>query len=196
MKIILFIVTLGIAVFVTTFFFQNTQQADINYYQGQRYFEKGQYDKATAFYKKTLTIDSERLDALIGLAYCYQWTGNHKKAINTFQKALFFKPNDNKLKTALARTYSWEKKYEKAIHIYKEIIETTDSIDAKKRLAEVYIWNKQFDKAVDILERVLENNPKDAQAKLLLAKALQYSGSVKKAIRLYQELLKQEKEGT
>lgn len=195
MKISWFIIVLVLVALGTTFIYQNTQQADINYYEGHRYFEKTRYDKAILFYKKTLAIDPERIDALTDLAYSYQWTRDFEAAIKTFQKALSFKPNDIKLKIALAQTYSWIKKYDEAIELYKEIIEKSDDADSKKGLAEVYIWDKKFNKAKEILKPVLKNNPEDMQAKLLLAKALQYSGDVKKAIKLYQEILKQQKEG-
>ncbi len=49
-KIALFIVVLILTSIVTTLIYRQTQQADINYYQGHRYFEKGEYNKAVGFY--------------------------------------------------------------------------------------------------------------------------------------------------
>ena len=175
----------------TTLFYQNTQQADINYFKGHKYFEKGYYSEAIKFYKKVLLIDPARLDALADLARCYQWTKRYEQAIDAFQKSLLITPEDNEIKESLAETYSWVKKYKKAINLYSEILETTDNIDIKRELAKVYIWNKQYDKAKGILRVILKNNPKDSEAKLLFAKALQYTGEVKKAIKIYKELLQE-----
>ncbi|MBU1127641.1 MAG: tetratricopeptide repeat protein, partial [Candidatus Omnitrophica bacterium] len=188
MKIIIFAVTLGLVAFITTAIFYNTQQADINYYQGHRLFEKGAYDKAIKFYEQALKIKPSYVDALEDLAYCYQWTKRYEKAIEVFQKALLSKPQDNDLKISLAETYSWMKKYKKAIPLYEEVIRVAGAIDTKRQLAEVYIWDNQFKEAREILAEILKIAPQDRKAKLLLAKAMQYSGQAEQAIEIYKEL--------
>ena len=131
-KIALFIVALILTSIVTTLIYYHTQQADISYYQGHRLFEKGEYNKAIKFYKKTLNSNPSRVDALKDLAYCYQWTDKYKEAIDAFQKTLLLSPKDNKLKKSLAETYSWVKEYKKAINLYSEILETMDNKDIKR----------------------------------------------------------------
>ena len=178
---------------VTTLIYQKTQQADINYYRGYRYFEKGEYNKAIKFYKKSLLINPANQDVLTDLGHCYQWTKKYEEAIDAFQKALLIAPEDNNVKKSLAQTYSWVKEYDKAINLYKEILVTTDDIDIKKQLAEVYVWNTRPSKAKEILETILRDKPQDARAKLLLAKAMHYSGDAEKAAVIYEELLEKEK---
>ena len=193
MKLVLVIsifLLLGIGI---TLLYHHTQQADINYYQGHRYFEKGEYHKAIKFYEKSLTIAPSRLEALKDLAYSYQQTARLEKAIDSFQKVLSLTPQANKIKKSLAQTYSWNKEYEKAISLYKEVINTGDDIEAEKQLAEVYIWNSKYDKAKPILELILRKNPDDSGAKLLFAKALHHSGEEARAITFYKELLQEEK---
>ncbi len=171
-----------------TFFYQKTQKADINYYLGRRYFEEGVYGKAISFYKNALAIDPARIDALVGLAYSYQWTGNKEKAIELFKKALTFRKDDD-LKSALAQSYAWAGEYKEAINIYEEMDAAAGNPEIKKELAQVYIWDRQFDKAKNILMRLLAVYPDDRTAKLLLAKALQYSGEPLKAAGIYEEIL-------
>ncbi len=150
-KIIWFIIVLISTSVLTTFVYQNTQQADINYYQGYRLFEKGEYNKAVEFYEQTLAIEPLRLDALKEIAYSYQWTDRFEKAIGVFRKALSLDPQNYKIKKSLAKTYSWEKEYKKAISLYKEVITMEeDDIDAQRELAKVYIWDGQYDKAKKI----------------------------------------------
>ena len=190
-KIILFIIVLILTSVATTLIYQNTQQADINYFKGHKYFEKGYYSKAIKFYEKVLLIDPARLDALTDLARCYQWTKRYEQAIDAFQKSLLITPEDNEIKESLAETYSWVKEYKKAINLYSEILETTDNIDIKRELAEVYIWSNHFEEAKEILLEILKIIPEDKKARLLLARAMQYSGQSKQAIEIYKKLLKE-----
>lgn len=192
LKIIWFVIALIFTSVITTGVYHKTQKADINYYQGQRLFEKGRFDEAIEFYEKVLVIGPSRLDALRDLAYAYQWTGAYEKAAVAFQKALSLKPHDNKIKESLAQTLSWQKEYEKAIQLYKEVIADSDSLDAKRQLAEVYIWNNRFKEAKEILVEILKITPQDRKAKFLLAKAMQYSGQAEQAIEIYKELLNEE----
>ena len=96
------------------------------------------------------------------------------------------------IKKFLAESYAVSGDYENAIKQYREILEKEPAnVDIQRELAKVYIWNKQYDKAKGILRVILKNNPKDSEAKLLFAKALQYTGEVKKAIKIYKELLQE-----
>lgn len=192
LKIIWFVIALIFTSIITTGVYHKTQKADINYYQGHRLFEKGRFDDAIKFYEKVLVIGPSRLDALRDLAYAYQWTGAYEKAAVAFQKTLSLKPHDNKIKESLAQTLSWQKEYAKAIQFYKEVIAVTDSLGAKIQLAEVYIWNNQFEEAKEILAEVSKISPQDKKIKLLLARAMQYSGQAKQAIEIYKELLNEE----
>lgn len=192
MRLFLAIAILLVTAIATTLIYHQTQQADINYYQGHKLFEKGAYDKATKFYEQALKIKPSYADALKDLAYCYQWTNRYEKTIEVFQKALLSSPQDNGLKISLAETYSWIKEYEKAIQLYKEVIAVTDSLDTRMQLAEVYIWNNQFEEAKEILFEILKITPKDKKVKLLIAKAMQYSGQAKQAIEIYKEFLNEE----
>lgn len=195
MKKVFFIALLSIGAFITSFMYHKTQKADINYYQGHRLFERGKYDKAIGFYEKALDFNPSHLVALEELAYSYQWSKEYGRAIKTFQDYLSLNPENHRLKLSLSKTYSWIKEYEKAIAICEEIIEATDSLEAKKQLAEICIWNDQPDRAIGLLGGILKDFPEDKDTKLLLAKALQYSGRTREAIKLYRDLLRQKKEG-
>jgi tetratricopeptide (TPR) repeat protein len=173
---------------LVTLFYHETQKASINYYLGRKYFEKGVYDKAIFFYQNALAMDPGLIDALIDLAYSYQWVGDKKKAIELFEKALTFR-QDNDLRAALAQSYAWAGEYKKAISVYEGLEGTMGSVKIKKELAQVYIWDGQYDKAKNILTQLLVKHPADREAKLLLAKALQYSGESKMAVDMYEELL-------
>ncbi|MFA5271746.1 MAG: tetratricopeptide repeat protein [Candidatus Omnitrophota bacterium] len=192
LKLVSLFIALVISSFCTTVIYHKTQQADINYYQGHRLFEKGKYPEAASFYKKTLFLKPSRFDALKELAYCYQWTGQQSEAIETFQKALLVKPQDYSLKKSLAESFSWQKNYNEAIALYQEIIIATGDIDAEIKLAQVYIWDSQPQKAKEILQKVIKVKPKSFLARFLLAQAYEYSNEPQKAIDILDELAKEE----
>ena len=192
-KILGFIVILILASGITTLFYQNTQQANINYHRGHRLFEKGKYDKAIKFYKRSLTINPSGLDALKEIAYSYQRTGRYEKAIEAFEEVLSRNPQDNKIKKSLAETLSWQKEYKKAVALYEEIVKAEDDVETRRQLAEVYIWDGQLEKARNILEIIRRDNPEDTKASLLLAKAMHYSGKAAEAGKIYEELLGEER---
>jgi len=193
---IIFIISLILCAIGTTVVYHRTQQADINYYKGQRHFEKGDFDKAIRFYKESLSFNPRNPLALRELGYSYQWTKRYKEAIDAFNKALSLKPKDYKLKQALAETYSWMGKYKSAEDLYQEVYDELGSQSARRRLAEVYIWDKKPDKAKEILEDILKGDPDDSKAKFLLAKAMQYSGEAKEAALIYEVLLEEERPET
>lgn len=188
---IFFILILVAIATLTTFVYHKTQQSDINYYKGRKLFSRGQYQKAAAFYRKSLSISPERQDALTDLAYCYQRSDNFKDAIENFKKVLFIDPENTDIKIVLAETYSWNGESKKAIKLYEEILATNNDVDVKMRLAEVCIWDGNTDSAKEILEGVLNEHPGHAKARFLLAKAMHYSGEAEKAVVVYEELLEE-----
>ena len=96
------------------------------------------------------------------------------------------------IRKLLAESYTASGDYENAIKQYREILEKEPAnIAIQRELTQAYIWNKQYDQAKEILRVILKNNPRDSEAKLLFAKALQYSGEAKEAIRIYKELLQE-----
>lgn len=193
MRLFLVIVILSATAVTTTLLYHQTQQADINYYQGHKFFEKGEYDKAMEFCEKALAINPSHKGALKDLAYSCQWTGDFERATEVFNQFLSIEPGNYKVMMALAETLAWNKEYEKSVAVCKDIISSTGDIKAQILLGQVYMWNKQFDNAKEILQAVLSKDPNNSQAKLLYAKALHYSGEAKKAIEIYKRLLEEKK---
>lgn len=79
-----------------------------------------------------------------------------------------------------------------AIKFYEQALAINPSrlnVDIKTRLAEAYIWNKQFEEAKAVLSEISKISPENKKIKLLLARAMRYSGQAKQAIEIYKELL-------
>lgn len=177
---------------VTSVIYHKTQQADINFYQGQLYFKKGEFEKAIPYYEKSLSIKPSQQKAIRGLAYCYQWTNRHKQAIEFFEKLSGKKPKDYKVKKDLADTLSWQGKYAEAIVLYKEVIKNTGDIEAIKSLARVYAWDRQYTLAEELLEKIINKDPDDLQLKLLAAEIRLYIGDYQQARKILEEIIKKD----
>jgi len=109
-KIVLFVVILVFISLLTTLIYQNTQQADINYYQARSYFEQSDYEQAISLYQQSLKYRPQHIEALIELGRSYLWTGKNKQAIAVLQEAVSLKPEDEKLKLSLAQAFSWQRR--------------------------------------------------------------------------------------
>ncbi|MDD5439519.1 MAG: tetratricopeptide repeat protein [Candidatus Omnitrophica bacterium] len=190
MKPLIFMIILALTAATTTVVYHKTQSADIAYFKAHRYFDRGKYEEAIPLYKKALAIKGPDIDSLKDLAYSYQYTGRHQEALATFLTLLPYTPQDAGIKKAVAETYSWTKNYRKAITFYEDVLKTTGDADAALKLAEVFLWDNQYDKAIELSRAILEKDPQNAKAKLILAKALHFSGKAEEAAKLYREVLR------
>jgi tetratricopeptide (TPR) repeat protein len=184
--IILILTTVAVLV---TVFYHTTQQADINYYQGHRFFKYGNYEKAIPLYEASLKANPDKVSSLQELAYSYLWTGTPEKSIDLFKQIIRQKPNDYDVMLFLASAYAWTGDYEKAIPILINVISKTGGLQAKIKLAEVYIWNAEPEKAAPILEDILKQSPEHTKAKMLWAKSLYYTGESEEAAEVLERLL-------
>ncbi len=185
----IFMATCTLVAFATTGVYYASQQPDIQYYKGHRFFREGDYTNAIQTHEKNLEKNPSRLDVMRELAYSYQWSKNYTKAVETFRRILQAAPKDLKTKKALAETLAWNKEYPEAIRLYREAMVENDNAETRKNLAEVYLWSEDYRSSESLLRDVLKNDAKDAQAKFILAKTLQYGGRPKEAVVLLEELL-------
>ncbi len=185
----LFIVTCTIIALITTGAYYLSQQPDIQYYKGHKFFSKGDYPDAIQTHAKNLEKNPSRLDVMRELAYSYQWSNNYTKAIEIFRRILRIAPKDLKTKKDLAQTLSWNKEYPAAIRLYREMLAEEDSAEIRIYLAEVYLWKEDYKSSESILRGVLKKYPKDARAKFMLGKTLQYAGRPEEAVALFEEML-------
>ena len=187
-----FILIAIIIPFMVTFVYHNTQENKIQYYQGHRYFVKGDFKRATPFFIKSLQYNPNYILPKKELAYSYLWTEAPAKSIPLFLDILNKNPNNNEIKLSLADAYAWTDDYAQAVTLITEVINETNSLAAKIKLAEVYLWSGEAIKAKPILEDILQVSSEDPQVRLQLGKALYYTGDSKKASSIFEELVKEE----
>ncbi|MDD3988007.1 MAG: tetratricopeptide repeat protein [Candidatus Omnitrophica bacterium] len=192
LKLIAVIVVLIFSSIATTAVYNKTQQADINYYRGKAYLERGEFRKATPYFEKVLAVDPFRKEAIGNLAYSYQWSNRHKEAIVYFRDAIQRYPQNYKIKKAFADTLSWQGYYKEAIEVYLEVMRQGEDIDTIKSLARVYAWDKQFDKSREALRGILSRYPEDIELNLLYAETLFFSGDYHAAEGIIQDILRKD----
>ena len=183
------VVFLGVS---TSLAYHITQQADINYFQGYRFFLKGQYEKAIPFYEQAVKQGARSNEVYKELAYSYLWTGRSRDSIQLF-KDLFLKEAGNPdMAYSLAQAYAWNKQYDKSIDLLRGLVRISGSEMARKKLAEVYLWSGRPEQARVVLEPMVQRYPEDTDIALMWGKSLYYTGESEKASKVFEEILKEE----
>jgi len=125
--------------------------------KGIEYHNKGDFDKAILFYKKsmeTLGLDKKIL-VLLGNAY-YE-TKKFKEAENAYKKALALDSNYSKAYFNLGILYEQTKKFDKAIEAYKKAAELDAGFaEAYANLGDLYREARDLDSAIIYYKKALE----------------------------------------
>ena len=91
-----------------------------------------------------------------GIGVCLDQQGNHKKAKDSYNKALSLAPNDAQIKSNLALSLAFSNKYEEAIRILEPIgLSETATKKQRHNLALVYALANHEDKCCRLLEHEL-----------------------------------------
>ncbi|HHS49158.1 MAG TPA: tetratricopeptide repeat protein, partial [Desulfurella acetivorans] len=86
---------------------KSQKNAKIFFLFAKSYKAKGYYKQAIDYYRKTLELENYNVEALLGLANCYEKIGLKNTAIKVYLEVLEWEPNN---KTALDKLNSLQKK--------------------------------------------------------------------------------------
>ncbi|AHF97911.1 MAG: tetratricopeptide repeat protein [Desulfurella sp.] len=86
---------------------KNHENAKIYFLFAKAYMAKGYYKQAIDYFRKTLEQENYNVDALLGLANCYEKIGLKNTAKKVYKEILEWEPNN---KIALNRLNEFEKK--------------------------------------------------------------------------------------
>jgi tetratricopeptide (TPR) repeat protein len=148
---------------------------------GSVYRARGNYDKAVAFYEKTIKVEEEKFGkehpetaiTYDNLASVYLAKGNHEKAMEFYEKALNIKEDKlGKDHPATATTYNNlilvykdTGDYDRAIKFGEKALKITeeklgkdhpDAAATYNNLALVYLTKGDYDKAIEFYEKALK----------------------------------------
>ena len=109
----------------------------------------------------------------------------YMRAINCFNKALEFAPNDLEIKTSLAACYvEGSADPMQGITMLREVIEAdSNNVNALWQLGLFSMKSNQFDKAVARFEKIAEIEPRNLEVYLYLAEAYEKSGDKPNTIK-------------
>jgi tetratricopeptide (TPR) repeat protein len=132
-------------------------------------------------------------------AYAYVCRGDISKpvpAVEDYSKAIEISPNYSYAYNARAYNYRLLKEYDKAISDYEKVMEQSQEYKEfnLKKIADIEFERGNYKKAVKYYLEVIDINPKALDSYFKLARSKDQLGDDEGAIKIYESLLKYEKE--
>lgn len=93
------------------------------FYQGLAYGSIGQHDRAADAFKRSLDIDTKKVETYVNLGVSYANMEKYQEAIDMFNQALKVDPNRAETLSKLGTVYSQMEKYEDAVGNLKKSID-------------------------------------------------------------------------
>ena len=159
------------------------------------YFQKD-YQRAIAYFKKQLAIDSTSINTFRNLAFAYLKTDQYGNAAGAFRKALELKPDDVIMRSMLGKILSFNRDWKNAVEQYEYILngnpEASDSLKCEiyPELGYDYLMLNQCQKATVTLLKAERCDPNDASVLLNIAASYHACNSLKEANTYYKKVLK------
>jgi tetratricopeptide (TPR) repeat protein len=100
-----------------------SETASCWFYQGLAYGSIGQHDKAADAFKRSLDIDTKKVETYVNLGVSYANMGKYQEAIASLNQALEVDPNRAETLSKLGTVYSQMEKYEDAVVTLKKSID-------------------------------------------------------------------------
>jgi tetratricopeptide (TPR) repeat protein len=151
---------------------------------------QGLCKEAIGQYKEALVNAPELMDALNGMANCYE-NLKQRDAMFAYMKEFSAAHPDNAYPMLLkSQLLTKDKRYDEALKIIDEaIVKWPKNSDFYEAAAILYQERKESDKAIAILGKGLEANPEQTRLSILLATTYEQSGKFDKALETYDNLI-------
>jgi tetratricopeptide (TPR) repeat protein len=157
---------------------------------GLHYERNGDFEHASAEYKKAISKDANDPFLLTRMAIASARVGRIKESVAFAEKANKMRPHDPAILDLLADLYSASDIPDKAILIHNEIIALSpNAIEGYVGLAEFLARQKDFPGAILSLEKGLVANPSSHLAHYYLGKLFASQKEYEKGIKHYQEAI-------
>ncbi|WP_020585648.1 tetratricopeptide repeat protein [Desulfobacter curvatus] len=147
------------------------------------------YPEAIQAYKRVLKEKPELMEAKIGMAKAYFWSGNNTQALKLLES---FPPKqlDDQARLAMADLYIAMKNYADAKTIFTDYLKThPNDHKARLKLAQLLSWMKSYDKAISHYQHLTKALPDDREIKKKYAFVLIWAGKQDQAIKELQDAL-------
>ncbi|SME87740.1 tetratricopeptide repeat protein [Pseudobacteriovorax antillogorgiicola] len=162
---------------------------EINVLLGQFQLAKGQLQSAVKQFNRVLTIDSERLDAYIGLIQAYRAMGKPEKAVIIAEEMVKADPNFADGWALLAKMYLSDKKLKKAKKAAERAYTLRSNNPEYIHLYAITLeFNGQSKRAVELYETIFQMNPNNDDLIARMVNLYKQIGSLEEALSLLEEV--------
>ena len=171
----------------------NPEAAEAWYFLAQYYNALKDQEKSQACIKKAAAIAPENLTYMETLAQLYITQQNYAEAIPVVEGIYERNKDREDMLEMLFQLYQQEENYDQAIRVLNQI-EKIDGKNERISMARSEIYNRKGDKKAAIAEMkaLAHQFPNDQNYQAMYGEALMMNGQVKKALKVYDEILKTE----
>jgi tetratricopeptide (TPR) repeat protein len=171
----------------------NPEAAEAWYFLAQYYNALKDQEKSQACIKKAAAIAPENLTYMETLAQLYITQQNYAEAIPVVEGIYERNKDREDMLEMLFQLYQQEENYDQAIRVLNQI-EKIDGKNERISMAKSEIYNRKGDKKAAIAEMkaLAHQFPNDQNYQAMYGEALMMNGQIKKALKVYDEILKTE----
>lgn len=150
------------------------------------------HPSSARLYQQVLdTAPGRRYDVLLPLAWQLAWGGRHDDAIPLFQEVAQQVPaQKSEARHGLAESLAATNQLQQALDVYRTLAADAAGLKARKGEARMLLWLDHNAEAVARYRAILATHPRDPEARIGLARALNYSGRHFAAISAYDEAIR------
>lgn len=171
----------------------DSTRSEAYYYLAQYYTALKQKDKAIAYFQKACVLEPDNDTYLETLANVYVSQRQYKEATDVLQRLYDKNPEREEVLGMLVQLYEQQGDYDNAIKALTRL-ETIEGKSERLSYAKSNLYTQKGDKLAAIAEMktLADQYPNDNNYRCLYANTLYVNGQKKKAINIYEKVLRQE----
>ena len=171
----------------------DSTRSEAYYYLAQYYTALKQKDKAIAYFQKASVLEPDNDTYLETLANVYVSQRQYKEATDVLQRLYDKNPEREEVLGMLVQLYEQQGDYDNAIKALTRL-ETIEGKSERLSYAKSNLYTQKGDKMAAIAEMktLADQYPNDNNYRCLYANTLYVNGQKKKAINIYEKVLRQE----
>ncbi len=136
---------------------------------GALYYKNAEYEKSIDVLKKVVEAadpnSKEYADAMISMAFSYDFLGESEKAKETYLVALSKVPNNKDIVFNLGRLNFMQKNYEDAIENFQKVLEIDpEDFESYLNIGNAYLQLEKFEESIPFYQKAVELKPDNANA--------------------------------
>ena len=158
------------------------------------YFDKGDMENSMGYYQKVLDVQPLNKEAILGISYLYERSGNLERALEQVKEAANLFPEDTDIHLRSAEIYIMARRFDEAGASLRKVLEVEPAnIKARRLLGDMYLKEGDREKAwteyLPVLdEMILDEKYGDAIKLLESFKDMDPMETGKRLVSMYRQL--------